>query len=137
VREARQAPRHRRRRWCLAVEQRLALVALDRRERRVERADPSASEPHEPVGEIERVRTLGGAPVVITPQECCGELAGGLRVLERQLAAGGCQQVVRELSASGFQIGELRRALERLKIGAKGSHLQAFDAIFQLPLRGP
>jgi hypothetical protein len=94
------------------------------------RTDPSASEPHEPVGEIERVRTLGGAPVVITPPECCGELAGGLRVLDRQLAAGGCQQVVRELAASSFQIGELRRTFERINIGAENRHLESLRRRF-------
>jgi hypothetical protein len=80
---------------------------------------------------------LGVAPVVITPQERRGELAGGLRILEWQLAARGLQQVVCELAPCSFQIGELRGTLERLKIGSESGHLQAFDAVFPLPLRGP
>lgn len=137
MREARQASCHRRRRRSLAVEQRPALVALDRRERRLERAGSGALEPHEPIGEIERVATLSGSAVVITPQERRGELAGGLRVLERQLATRGHQQVVRELAASGFQIGKLRGTLKRLNVGAESGHLEAFDAVFPPPLRGP
>jgi hypothetical protein len=73
---------------------------------------------------------LGGAPVVITPQERCGELAGGLRILEQQLATRGLQQVVREFAASDFQIGELRRTFERINIRAENGHLESFRRCF-------
>jgi hypothetical protein len=73
-RKARHAPGDRRRRRCPAVGHRLADVALSAGERRGERSDAGAVEPHEPVGEVSRVRLLAGAPVVITPEERGGEI---------------------------------------------------------------
>jgi hypothetical protein len=62
-------------------------------------------------------------PVVITPQERHGELAGGLRILERQLATRGLQQVVRELAPSSLQIGELpARRSTRLETSTLASY---------------
>jgi hypothetical protein len=80
------------------------------------------AEPDEPVSEIKGVCLLGFLAVVITPEECGGELTGELGMLKRLLAASDFQEALGDRTASGTAFTGASD-LERLQIGVFGTHM--------------